>query len=293
MDAPPPYFDALFDRLAAGDPAATAAFGRHVHWGYWPDPDAADGSAEDYAQAAEELCRRVCDAAPVSDGMRVLDVGCGFGGTVASLNERFRSLDMVGVNIDPRQLARAADIVTPVNGNRVEWVRGDACDLPLGSLFDVVLAVECAFHFPSRAKFLHEAARVLRPGGRLAVSDFLPTADGLPYLRDATAAGHADTLRGYGKVDVLCDADEYRRLAGAAGFGDFAHADVTPHTMPTYPFLRRTANTWRRGAGGAYLAATRRLEVASRGGWLRYEILSATKGWETWRGGDKETRRGG
>ena len=111
MDVPPPYFDALFERFAAGDRAATVAFGRHVHWGYWPDPDAADGTPEDYARAAEELCRRVCDAAPVTGGMRVLDVGCGFGGTVASLNERFRDLDMVGVNIDPRQLARAAELV--------------------------------------------------------------------------------------------------------------------------------------------------------------------------------------
>lgn len=278
MDAPPPYFDALFARIAAGDRAATVAFGRHVHWGYWPDPAAAADTPEDYAHAAEVLCRRVCDAAPVADGMRVLDVGCGFGGTIASLNERFRDLDTVGVNIDARQLARAADLVTPTNGNRAAWVHGDACDLPVTGPFDVVLAVECVFHFPSRAKFLQEAARVLKPGGRIVLSDFLPTAEGLPYLADERAAGHADTLRGYGKVDVRCDAAEYRRLAEAAGFRDFSLDDITPHTMPTYSFLRRTAAGWQAQAvSKAYQAATKRLEVASRIGWLQYQIVSATR----------------
>jgi ubiquinone/menaquinone biosynthesis C-methylase UbiE len=276
VDEPPPYFDALFARLEAGDPAATAAFGRHVHWGYWENPEAADGTGEDYARAAEALCRAVCDAAPVADGMRVLDVGCGFGGTIASLNERFKNLDMVGVNIDPRQLARAADTVHMTNGNRVRWVQGDACDLPLSGPFDVVLAVECVFHFPSRAKFLSEAARVLKPGGRLALSDFLPTPEGLPLLR-SQAAGHADTLASYGKVDFFCGEEEYRKLAEAAGFRDFAGRNITPHTMPTYSFLRGTATGWQsHTTSKAYQTATKRLEVASRHDMLRYTIVSAT-----------------
>src|SRR6184192_2318285 len=91
----PPYFDVLFHRLAGNDPSTTTAFGRHVHWGYWGDPGKADGSAEDYAKAAERLCGVVCAAAGVRDGLRVLDVGCGFGGTLASLNDRFSNLELV------------------------------------------------------------------------------------------------------------------------------------------------------------------------------------------------------
>ncbi len=276
---PPPYFDALLERIAAGDPDATAAFGRHVHWGYWPDPDAATNTAADYAAAAEELCRRVCDAAPVGDGARVLDVGCGFGGTVASLNERFRDLDMTGVNIDPRQLARAAATVVPVSGNRTTWVEANACALPFAAAqFDVVLAVECIFHFPSRATFLAEAARVLKPGGRLALSDFLPSPEGLEPLRRYAADGAAETLDSYGAVDYLCPESEYRALLAAAGFDDPRFADITPHTMPSYRFLRTTATGWQPGPrSDAYDRTTRRLEVSSRVGWLRYTILGATR----------------
>ena len=150
QDEPPPYFDALFARLEAGDPAATAAFGRHVHWGYWADPESADGSGEDYARAAEALCRAVCDAAPG-------------GGRDACPRRGVR------VRRDDRQPERA--VPQPRHGRREHrsasarprrdgphdqrqpraMVQADACDLPLTGPFDVVLAVECVFHFPSRA----------------------------------------------------------------------------------------------------------------------------------------------
>ena len=275
----PPYFDMLFQRLGAGEADTATAFGRHVHWGYWAQPETAERTAEDYAAAAEAMCRQVCDAAGVRDGMRVLDVGCGFGGTIASLNERFGDLELVGVNIDPRQLERARELVRPRPGNRVTFVEADACRLPFppGS-FDVVLAVECVFHFPSRADFFAGAARVLSDGGTLTVSDFVPPAEHLPLLRQHGTGADDATRQTYGHVDLLCTRDDYDRLAAAAGLAPAEARDITEHTLPTYDFLRAHQRAWKQAAEARqYDRATGRLEVASRMGWLKYTILRFVK----------------
>jgi cyclopropane fatty-acyl-phospholipid synthase-like methyltransferase len=274
-----PYFDDLLARLDAGDPVATTAFGRHVHWGYWPDPAAATGTPADYAAAAERLCRLVCDAAGVGDGMRVLDVGCGLGGTAASLDGRFTGLDVLGVTIDPRQVERAARAVTPRAGNRVRFAVGDACrlDVPPES-FDAVLAVECAFHFDSRADFLAGAAGALKPGGRLALSDFVPPADALATLDRYDPGRDYATRVAYGRIDVRCPAERYAELAGRVGLELTECRDINAGTLPTYPFLQADLRTRPdRRSARVHSRATTRLAQACRLGLLRYSVLAFAK----------------
>src|SRR5262245_41889225 len=260
----PPYFDVLFSRLQAGEPATATAFGRHVHWGYWPDPDGADGSAADYAAAAERLCRLVCDAAEVRRGLRVLDVGCGYGGTIASLNERFGGLTLVGVNIDRRQLDRARQTVRPANGNVASFVHGDACNLDVApGSFDVVLAVECIFHFADRAAFFAGASRALADGGMLALSDFVPSEAGLPVLAAYDPARDEAMRTTYGHIDVRCPLSRYRQLGEDVGLSLCTAANISRHTLPTYPFLRKHLRSWPEPAHARlYDRATARLEAA-------------------------------
>lgn len=272
---PLPYFDVLLERLAAGDRQSVVAFGRHVHWGYWSEPDRATGTAADYARAAEAMCRQIVDSAGPRDGTRILDVGCGFGGTIATLNETCRDMDLVGVNIDARQLARARELVTPQNGNRVRFVEADACRLPFpAGSFDIVLAVECIFHFPSRAGFLAEAGRVLAAAGVAVISDFVPPAEYVGVLRQHGTGSDTATQKSYGAVDVLCTLDRYGELASAAGLQLSESRGVTRHTLPTYPFLRSHNRASPHPEQARHFdRATARLELASRMGWLDYTIL--------------------
>lgn len=281
MDAPsnPPYFEILFAKLAAGDPGAVAAFGRHVHWGFWPEPAAATGTPEDYGAAAERLCQAVCDAAGIQSSSCILDVGCGFGGTIASLNERISNLSMVGVNIDGRQLARAAELVRPEKGNQIDWVEADAARLPIpDEAFDVVLAVECIFHF-DRPRFLAEAARVLKPGGQLALSDFVPEERAADYLAGFNLSADEAIRWAYGQIDLGCSESRYRMLAAECGLTLAEVRDITAGTLPTYDFLRKSTDDWTDAhAKAMFQRATGLLEKASRKGMLGYKILTFEKG---------------
>ncbi|MGL5081002.1 MAG: class I SAM-dependent methyltransferase [Microcoleaceae cyanobacterium] len=266
-----PYFDTILSQIDLGDTDMQQVFGRHVHWGYWEHPNQADGSVQDFSVAAEHLCQKVYQTAEINTGDRVLDVGCGFGGTVASLNENFQDLQLVGLNIDPRQLARARQEIHPQGTNQIEFVEGNACQLPFtDGEFDKVLAVECIFHFPSRVDFFHEARRVLRTGGRLAISDFIPVSIPAPVRNLLLKFTNPTIGHTYGQVDSQFVLADYQNLAKASGFTLVSRLDITRHTLPTYPLI---CQIFQQVGNSDAVNATKLIGQFSRLGLLRYCVL--------------------
>jgi SAM-dependent methyltransferase len=270
-----PYFDALLALLEEGHPSLVQAFGRHVHWGYWPQPAQAECSPEQFAEATEALSRLVYGAAGVADGMAVLDAGCGFGGTADSVNGEFCPVQVFGLNIDHRQLLRASGQFQPRPGNGLTWVQGDSCVLPFpDACFDAVLAVECIFHFPSREAFFREALRVLKPGGRLGLSDFLPQAWFKPVM--GLVSLRPERLGFYGRCQLDYTLEDYRLMARATGFVLRHQQDITANTLPTYTVIRALARDLGHPSASAVLE-TLFAEWASRAGALRYWVLGFEK----------------
>lgn len=277
MEGELPYFDQILARVASASPAddLVRVLGtRHVHWGCYADPSTGDTSTEGFLSAAEEMTRRLVALAKIGDGQRVLDAGCGFGGTAAHLNERFERIEVTGVNVDARQIARARQLVAPRQGNLVEFVEGDACALAAPERpYDAILAVECIFHFPSRLRFFRGARRALKRGGRLVFSDFVPHG---PTLFPATrfTFQHRHEIEGFfGKFRPALPYTStlYRWLGKLTGFRLVEDVDLTENTMPTYPALTRIM----RQIGNQQAARAIELMGVSAGKrWILYRTLA-------------------
>jgi ubiquinone/menaquinone biosynthesis C-methylase UbiE len=101
---------------------------------------------------------------------RVLEVGCGRGGFAIWLSKnapqfKITALDFSGAAIEIARETAAAE------GAAVEFVQGDAQALPFErESFDLVISCECMEHVPDPEKMACELARVLKPGGRLALT---------------------------------------------------------------------------------------------------------------------------
>jgi SAM-dependent methyltransferase len=199
-------------------------------------------------------------------------VGCGFGGTIAHLNERLSDCTLVGLNIDERQILRARELVQPLRGNSVRFVVGDACALPFDpDSFDVVLAVECIFHFPSRQAFFNGAKRSLRPGGTLMVSDFVIDEEKLEEMN--AWMSHNALAQGtyFGSTTAAVTTSVYADLARSEGFAPIADVDITTATMPTYPWLKRL---YREAGLTEGVKTCVFLEEMARRGFFQYRVMS-------------------
>ena len=107
--------------------------------------------------------------AEVPRGARLLDVGCGGGHLAIHVARRRPDVHVVGVDLSPPQVARATARAARA-GVAARFVTGSALDLPFADGgFDGVYSVASIKHWPDQARGLRESARVVRPGGALAV----------------------------------------------------------------------------------------------------------------------------
>ena len=163
---------AAYDRWTQ-DQLLESLWGDHIHLGHYGTPPK-PATAVDFRQAkaafVHELVRwSGLDQLP--PGSKVLDVGCGIGGS-ARILARDYGFDVLGISISPAQIARA-QALTPAALEHCRFAVMDALalDLPDGC-FDAVWSVEACPHMPDKQRYADELLRVLRPGGRLAVADW-------------------------------------------------------------------------------------------------------------------------
>jgi arsenite methyltransferase len=198
-----------------GDGAAvTARDGSEVFGGALYEEEHAEG-APVAAVEASLGCGVPTAVADLREGETVLDLGSGAGADVLISAQRVGvtgtaiGLDMTGEMLElARTNAREAGV------ENVEFVKGYIEELPLPDASVDVVISNCVINLSAdQAKVLAEAARVLRPGGRFAVSDVI--AD--PDMDDAT---RADMAQWTGCVAGALTREQFHRTLAEAGLTD-------------------------------------------------------------------------
>ena len=119
-----------------------------------------------------QASRQLADQAGLVPGQRVLDLGCGTGGTSRLLEAEYGA-QVVGVDITPPfiEVARWLSRATGLDA-RSEFICCDAQQLPLGDeQFDLVWSQHTLMNLPDPVRGLQEAWRVLKPGGHLLLHE--------------------------------------------------------------------------------------------------------------------------
>jgi ubiquinone/menaquinone biosynthesis C-methylase UbiE len=115
---------------------------------------------------------RIVERTGVRPGDRVLDVACGTGNV--ALRAAQSGAQVVGVDLTP-ELFEAGRRLAAEYGVAVDWVQGDAEELPAGdATFDVVLSTFGCMFAPRHEVAAAEIARVLAPGGRIGICSWTP-----------------------------------------------------------------------------------------------------------------------
>jgi len=132
--------------------------------------ESADLYAKSGVHADPEDLRRMTKAAQLEGTESVLDVGTGTAHTAIAFAPHVASV--IGLDLTPAMLEAGATLVRERGLENVELRQGEAEALPFDDhSFDLVVARQCPHHFNDVGQAVKEAARVLRPGGRLLILD--------------------------------------------------------------------------------------------------------------------------
>jgi len=172
--------------------------------------------------ALRDLAR--LDPSPRANYPVVVDVGCGWGGSLRKLNERFAPERLVGFDIAPKMVeaaTREAAQLRVAGGGPAEVVQADSAALPLpDASVDLLFCHQTFHHLVDQDRAIAEFFRVLKPGGKLLFAESTRR-----YI-------HSWIIRLLFRhpMEMQKTAPEYLALVRAAGF-------LVPDAQVSYPFL--------------------------------------------------------
>lgn len=263
-------------------------WGEHMHHGYY----GVDGTEKrDRRQAQidliEELLRWSDYPTGAGQTPKIIDIGCGIGGSSLYLAEKFQA-EVVGITLSPVQADRAKARATQAGlGDRAIFKVANALEIPYpDDTFDLVWSLESGEHMPDKVKFLQECYRVLKPGGRLILATWCHRdTRGAAGALTASETQHLQKIYEVYCLPYVISLPDYEQITQNCGFQNLRSADWSIAVAPFWDVVIDSSIT-PQAILGLFLAGWKTIQAAlslklmSQGyqrGLIRFGLITATK----------------
>ncbi len=189
------------------------------------------------AQALFHLNQEVIQLGGIHSEDKVLDAGCGVGGSAIHLAKE-TGCHVTGISITPHQIEKAKEnaqrhgVEALTDFQIMDYTKTTFAD----ASFDVIIGIESICYANPKMDFLSEAKRLLKPGGRIVLAENLQGKAKLSKEEDECL--YANAFNGC-KVTKLDTAEEYETHLNTLQFESVQCLDYTPLIRPSIQRLRR------------------------------------------------------
>ncbi|MBD1937861.1 methyltransferase domain-containing protein [Microcoleus sp. FACHB-68] len=259
-------------------------WGEHMHHGYYGP----SGTwKKERRQAQIDLIEELLKWAQVKSAQKILDVGCGIGGSTLYLAQKFNA-SATGITLSPVQAGRATERAQAAGlGETTQFQVADALNMPFtDDSFDLVWSLESGEHMADKQKFLQECYRVLKPGGTLIFVTWChrPTDEPAGPLT-ADERKHLEEIYRVYRLPYVISLPDYEEIAQQQKFQNIRTADWSAAVAPFWDVVIDSAFNPAAifgllTSGWSTIEAALSLHLMSRGyerGLVRFGLLSATK----------------
>jgi cyclopropane fatty-acyl-phospholipid synthase-like methyltransferase len=195
-----------------------------MHYGYWDD------TTPTLRSALRNMNAKLASFAEIKPNEKILDAGCGVGGSSFFLSKNFRC-EVEGITLSKQQVSYATQKAEEFGlQHTINFSVRNYLDTKFpDNYFDVVWAIESVCHAVDKKLFLEEAFRVLKKGGRLVVADFFSNSEVYNNNQKSWLQKWANTWA----VPSFECLDLFTTNAAETGFQNIHSRNITSHIMPT------------------------------------------------------------